>query len=128
MNLTLQNVQAPSAELHVFRSDVGSHLFIVDGSRIYDVEAQFADTVEEWLVTGRPTDGVNKQELWTALGLFSASTADRYIDNEPLHSASALLDLVKCCPELQYGLRLLLCGYGQIWRAGAPDGFRSGQS
>jgi hypothetical protein len=35
-----------AAELHIFRSTVGSHLFVVDGSCIYDVESNAADHIE----------------------------------------------------------------------------------
>lgn len=41
------------ARARVFRSEVGSHLFAVDGSRIYDLEPADADRLEAALTAGR---------------------------------------------------------------------------
>ncbi len=73
-----------AAELHIVRSTVGSHLFVVDGSRIYDVESNAADHIEERLSSGILAGLLDEDELWTALGLSSESPWPRYIDGQPL--------------------------------------------
>jgi uncharacterized protein len=82
--MTSHTVIIPAAELHVFRSVAGAHLFVVDGSRVYDVESDVADRVEEKLSSGTSAGALNEDELWAALGLFSESALRRYIDDRPL--------------------------------------------
>ena len=37
----------PETELHLFDSAIGSHLFVVDGSRIYDLPPEVANRLEQ---------------------------------------------------------------------------------
>ena len=42
----------PDALLRVFRSGSGTHLFVADGSRIYDLDDDTAEAVSRWLSAG----------------------------------------------------------------------------
>ena len=80
---------APAAELHRFDSAFGSHVLVVDGSRIYDVPQE-----------------TTAEELWSALGLFSDAPAQRRIDGTPLHPPplhSISLNVAQACN--------MSCGY-----------------
>ncbi len=97
---------APVAEAHVFRSTIGAHLFVADGSRIYDVAPDVADEVEGILASGAARDGLSDDELWAALGLFSAGALPRYIDGRPLDPPplySISLNVAQACN--------MSCGY-----------------
>jgi uncharacterized protein len=74
-----------AAELHLFQSSAGSHLFVVDGSRIYDLEPCVADHIKQELSLGASPGSLGEDELWAGLGLFSESSLPRYIDRRPLH-------------------------------------------
>ena len=89
------------AEARVFRSEAGSHLFIVDGSRVYDLPDAAASEIERALppATTRQSPG----HCWTTS---SASRRPRYIDDDaaaapPLFSLS--LNVAQSCN--------MSCGY-----------------
>lgn len=65
-----------SADLHLFESEIGSHLFVADGSRIYDVDDSLR---RQWegLIQNRDAD-----EVWSSLGLDGEATR-RWIDERP---------------------------------------------
>src|SRR5207302_77703 len=49
----------PGADLRVFRSPAGAHLFVADGSRIYDLDDSTADRIARWLdAGGTAPDGI----------------------------------------------------------------------
>lgn len=100
--ITLHEKEA-AAELHVFQSGFGSHLFIADGSRIYDVDQNVAAKLG--VCSALATDGISGDELWTALGLFS-SAVPRYINEHPLNPPSLFsisLNVAQACN--------MSCGY-----------------
>lgn len=72
-------------ELHLFDSAIGSHLFVVDGSRIYDLPPEVANRLEQ---------------SWSALDLFPVDSFPRYIDGQPLTPpplASISLNVAQAC-------------------------------
>jgi uncharacterized protein len=74
-------VKHPETELHLFDSVIGSHLFVVDGSRIYDVPPEVADRL-------------------SALDLFPLDSFPRYINGQPLAPpplASISLNVAQAC-------------------------------
>lgn len=73
-----------ASEVHVVRSRVGAHLFVADGSRIYDVDPDLADYVEERLSQRTSQDVASQDSIWEMLGLFSESSLPRRIDGRPL--------------------------------------------
>ncbi|MFC8451445.1 radical SAM protein [Kitasatospora sp. NPDC057223] len=56
-----------AAEARVFRSAHGAHLFVADGSRIYDLTAESADRLESW--TAAAHTRAEDAELAAGLGL-----------------------------------------------------------
>jgi uncharacterized protein len=86
----------PAAELRVVRSTHGAHLFVADGSRLYDLDADVAARIERLAHTpGAETD----DGLWSALGL-APDGSGRRIDGRPLppppvHSIS--LNVAQSC-------------------------------
>lgn len=89
----------PEAELHLFQSAGGSHLFVVDGSRIYDLPPEAAAHINQCLSTE-----ISEEPLWTALGLFSQKP--RYIGSQPLEPpplSSISLNVAQACN--------MSCGY-----------------
>ncbi|MDQ0784648.1 radical SAM/SPASM domain-containing protein [Streptomyces sp. B3I8] len=56
-----------AAETKVFRSAYGAHLFVADGSRVYDLREETAARLEQW--TAVPHDLAADTELARALGL-----------------------------------------------------------
>jgi uncharacterized protein len=67
-----------TAELHIVRSRVGSHLFVANGSRLYDIDADSAATLDRGL--GSPA--ASADELFAHVGLFA--NEPRAIDGTPL--------------------------------------------
>ena len=57
-----------SSEFHLFKSSIGNHLFVVDGSRIYDVEKKH---------------GILQNDDLSVFSNIMSSTS-RYIDKKPL--------------------------------------------
>jgi uncharacterized protein len=95
----------PAAEVHVLHSRVGSHLFVVDGSRLYDVEPPLADLVSSMAAGHRPSDPPERG-LWETLGLFSERMLPRFIDGRPLDPPplySLSLNVAQACN--------MACGY-----------------
>lgn len=89
-----------SAEMRVFHSAVGSHLFMTDGSRLYDVSSEAAAALQTW------ASGIGSaaSEVLAALGLDQVSS--RYIDATPLAPpplASLSLNVMQACN--------MSCGY-----------------
>ena len=84
-----------SSEIRLFETSAGRHLFVADGSRIYDIDAATAAAVERAL--GDP--GVaGSDDVRAALGL--AADGKRWIDGTPaapppLHSIS--LNVAQAC-------------------------------
>ena len=75
----------PETELHLFDSKVGSHLFVVDGSRIYDLSPEIANSL---------------QESWSVSDLLPLDSFPRYIDGQPLIPpplASISLNVAQAC-------------------------------
>lgn len=93
-------------ELHLFQSTEGSHLFVVDGSRIYDLPAEAAAYINQCISGEIPSCHLDESPLWTALGLFSKDELPRYIDTQPLEPpplASISLNVAQACN--------MSCGY-----------------
>jgi uncharacterized protein len=89
-------------DLHLFRSTLGTHIFLADGSRIYDLDPEFSIQVENNSVV----NAASQNPLWEALGLFSGNTLNRYIDGQPLKPpplASISLNVAQACN--------MSCGY-----------------
>jgi uncharacterized protein len=90
------------AELHLFQSTLGTHVFLADGSRIYDLDPELAVQIE----TESAVNAAPQNPLWTALGLFSDNTLARYIDTQSLKPpplASISLNVAQACN--------MSCGY-----------------
>ncbi len=101
-----QAINQAAAELHIFRSAEAAHLFVVDGSRIYDIESETADRLDKWIASGTPVDDLDENELWSALGLFSQNSLPRYINSQPLEPPplySISLNVAQACN--------MSCGY-----------------
>jgi uncharacterized protein len=79
-----QTITQAGAEVHIFRSRDSAHLFVVDGSRIYDIESETANRLDAWLTSGTPLGDLDENELWSALGLFSQNVLPRYVGSQPL--------------------------------------------
>jgi uncharacterized protein len=73
-----------AAQLHLFRSLAGTHLLVVDGSRIYDIETDVAQRLEGKLTSGASMDVLSGDDLWRATGLFSEKSLPKYINGQPL--------------------------------------------
>jgi len=90
------------AELRLFRSSKGPHLFVTDGSRIYDIDDCAERRIAE-LINNPPQDSGDipkDRDLWDAIGVFCDSAMPRYIDKEslsppPLRSIS--LNVAQAC-------------------------------
>ncbi|HTE80905.1 MAG TPA: radical SAM protein [Reyranella sp.] len=90
-----------AAEARVFRSASGSHLLIVDGSRVYDLPAAAASEIERDLAPG--ADGAVARAL---LGDLMDGSRPRYIDDAPLQPPpifSLSLNVAQTCN--------MSCGY-----------------
>jgi uncharacterized protein len=93
----------PGRDLRVFRSAQGAHLFLSDGSRVYDLPGPAADRIEAWLAGGAPPGGADRA-LWEAVGLFTAGPPR--IDGRPLAPpplSSISLNVMQACN--------MSCGY-----------------
>ena len=90
------------SELHLFPSPLGAHIFVADGSRIYDIDPELAVQIELELaenIASQNSRGID-------LGLFSDNILARYIDNQPLKPpplASISLNVAQACN--------MSCGY-----------------
>ncbi|WP_414583035.1 radical SAM protein [Scytonema sp. PCC 10023] len=94
-----------ATELHLFQSAEGSHLFVVDGSRIYDLPTEVAADLNQSL-SKIAKGNLDQDPLWTALGLFSENSLPRYIGSQPLEPpalASISLNVAQACN--------MSCGY-----------------
>ena len=93
------------AELHPFTSGAGAHLFVVDGSRIYDLPPEVAAIVAQWARSDVSLDVVAADSLGIALGV-SPDSHRRYIDGSPPELpdlASLSLNVMQACN--------MSCGY-----------------
>ncbi|MFD3761465.1 radical SAM protein [Streptomyces sp. NPDC058622] len=84
----------PAAEVKVFRSDHGAHLFVADGSRVYDLPEATAARLERWTVAPEGTLTQLAEEL--ALPLWD----ERRIDGtpaEPPPLSSISLNVMQAC-------------------------------
>lgn len=95
-----------SAEVRPFRSALGAHVLVVDGSRIYDLSPEAAGEVDALASLDSP----EADRLWSALGLVDpgpdAFRAPRSIDGTPLDPpplASISLNVMAACN--------MSCGY-----------------
>ena len=80
-------------EFHTFSTAHGRHLFVADGSRIYDLQAEQAGLVEEWCEHATPLDGLVDDPLAVALGV-AVDPRRRYVDDaDPAVPALASLSL-----------------------------------
>ncbi|MEV5407864.1 radical SAM protein [Thermopolyspora sp. NPDC052614] len=99
-----------AAEVKTFRSEHGAHLFVADGSRIYDIPAAVADRIENWTATPRTAtdDAALARELglplWDALDAPREASRDagprRYIDATPLDPpalSAVSLNVMQAC-------------------------------
>jgi uncharacterized protein len=96
----------PDAELRLVRSRLGTHLFVADGSRIYDVPPATAARLEAWLAAQTTPDPQASQALWKLVGLFPDQGRARRIDSRPLDPpplASISLNVMQACN--------MSCGY-----------------
>ncbi|MET9731055.1 radical SAM protein [Streptomyces sp. NPDC006458] len=85
---------AASAEVKVFRSAHGAHLFVADGSRVYDLPEELAARLERW--TAAPNG--SSADLADALDL--PLWGERRIDGplaEPPPPASISLNVMQAC-------------------------------
>lgn len=104
--VTPATTRRPEAEVRVFRSAAGAHVFVADGSRIYDVEPQVADWLEGWLAGDGRSTAPDRHEAWAALDLFGGPALPRYVDDRPLEPpplASLSLTVAQACN--------MSCGY-----------------
>ena len=62
-----------SAEVRLFRSEAGAHLFIVDGSRVYDLPEEATSAVERAFAADH--DEAASQALLQALGFIHNSNS-----------------------------------------------------
>ena len=95
----MENKRPADADFRIFSSEMGTHLFVADGSRVFDVDRAFARDLE------RLTAGRDAQEVWSLLGLDGSPTG-RWIDDRaspvpPLSSIS--LNVAQTCN--------MSCGY-----------------
>jgi len=90
-----------NAEVRVVRSRLGAHAFVVDGSRLYDIDDATAEELEGHLdAVAAP----KASDLWSALGLTEGAT--RAIDGSPLAPPplySISLNVAQACN--------MTCGY-----------------
>ncbi|MGW7455484.1 radical SAM protein [Streptomyces sp. NPDC054787] len=94
----------PAAEVKVFRSAHGAHLFVADGSRVYDLPEPLAARVEAWSAApdgplgGRPLSGGSLEDLAAELGLplWSRPRIDA-APAEPPPLASLSLNVMQAC-------------------------------
>lgn len=63
--------QHPSAELRVVRSAHGTHLFVTDGSRVYDIDEDAAEAIRHACATDDPT--AIGAAFWESLGLWESA-------------------------------------------------------
>ncbi|MEO3870915.1 radical SAM protein [Nonomuraea sp. B12E4] len=107
-----------AAELKVFRSAHGAHLFLADGSRVYDVPPGVADRLEGWLAGRHSSD--DDADLARELGLpvwEAAGARPRYIGDAPMEApplTALSLNVMQACN--------LTCGhcYADEGRFGGP--------
>ena len=112
------NERDARAEARVFRSKVGSHLFVVDGSRVYDLPDEVVRDLERALIAGE--DDAPMRALLDEL----AGADGRRIDltaPEPPPLFSLSLNVAQTCN--------MSCGYcyadrGKFGWLGAPDAVR----
>jgi len=95
----------PSSEMHTFKSNFGSHVFVTNGSRVYDIEKDMAINIDDELASLKSTiDNLNENDLWDVFGLFSENK--KYIDKTPLsppNLSSMSLNVSQACN--------MSCGY-----------------
>jgi uncharacterized protein len=86
----------PTADLRLFSSRLGTHLFVADGSRVYDVDAGTAARIERLL---SDPGGPNAPALWRSVGLIPEGGRRRIDDTPleppPLHAVS--LNVAQAC-------------------------------
>jgi uncharacterized protein len=92
---TPQGPRSPAAELRVFQTSQGAHLFVVDGSRVYDIDPATAARIAAICAEG--PDGALDGSLAASLGLLDGA---RRIDGAalrppPLRSMS--LNVAQSC-------------------------------
>ena len=68
------------SEIRFFESTSGHHLFVTDGSRIYDLSAEESAILKN---TADPSDGAGRRDLLRNLGL-SPAAKRRHIDATPI--------------------------------------------
>jgi uncharacterized protein len=91
----------PAAAIRLFRSGYGSHLFVADGSRIYDVPSDTAARLARWLAhrgESATTDPVSS--LWNAVGLDPVDLAQRWVGPDPASPpplTSISLNVMQAC-------------------------------
>jgi uncharacterized protein len=96
----------PAKEIHFFQSSLGLHLFVVDGSRIFDIESNDIYKKNNLLLSSI-LDTFSKEDLLNLLNLFSKNGQNRRRINEnpltppPLSSLS--LNVAQACN--------MSCGY-----------------
>lgn len=87
---------SPTADLRLFRSRLGAHLFVADGSRVYDLDPETAARLERLLSDPQTGDSAS---IWRALGLTPEGGRRRIGDvplaPPPLHSVS--LNVAQAC-------------------------------
>src|SRR5262249_21262221 len=67
--IVTERARLTASDLRVFRTTRGAHLFVVDGSRIYDLAPDVAEAIEEGLDPHRAGDDDLPEWLLTSLGL-----------------------------------------------------------
>ena len=95
-----------SADIHLFESDGGHHLFVVNGSRLFDVEPELFAR----LGAAISTDQVG--ELLSRIGVAEPPL----IDDVPLGAAADSCALARRRAKMQSRLHLLLCAAGGVRR------------
>lgn len=96
--MTFHTVRSLGEELHLFQSTTGFHVFVVDGSRIYDLPMEAVAQIQKSGLDKNPNSGV--------LELFSQHELPRYIGAQPLEPpllASISLNVAQACN--------MSCGY-----------------
>src|SRR5262245_58161311 len=65
------------SELKVFRSRLGQHAFVVDGSRVYDLIPREAALLDEVIARGEGSASAEVHALFNDLGLFAPDNRRR---------------------------------------------------
>ena len=72
-----------ATKLRVLRSGVGEHLFVVDGSRLFDIPSELGTQITTWMEAENPSDS-DKSDIANFLATLSPHPEFQFIDGTPL--------------------------------------------